>query len=145
MGKRDAQLVARALYTLADARDAVENGQSTAALDALDNAVEVLRSVAHSPGVSVAAASELLGVSEPTVRTWAKRGALRAVPRTTPAQIEVASLRLATRALAELRERGQDRDWLAALAGYLHDDRARRGNAVEEGSSQLRHSQLEPA
>ena len=42
MGKRDAQLVTKALYTLVDAREAVANGHRDAALDALDEAQEVL-------------------------------------------------------------------------------------------------------
>ena len=57
MGKRDAQLVTEALFTLVDAREAIENGHADAALDALEEAQEVLISVKHTPGVSVAAAS----------------------------------------------------------------------------------------
>jgi DNA-binding transcriptional regulator YdaS (Cro superfamily) len=145
MGKRDAQLVTQALYMLADARETLENGQRDAALNALEDAQELLRSVTHSPGISVAASGQLLGVSEPTVRSWAKRGALRAVPGTAPMQIESARLHLVSRALNELRERGQDRDWLAALADYLHDHQARRNTPVQEGISQLKRGRLEPA
>jgi hypothetical protein len=61
MGKRDAQLVTQALYTLGDAREAIESGHRDAALDALDEAEGVLSSVEHAPGVSVASASERLG------------------------------------------------------------------------------------
>lgn len=143
MGKRNAQLITQTLYTLSDARETLANGQCDVAIDALDDAQAMLRSMAHSPGVSVAAASELLGLSEPTVRSWAKRGVLQAVPGMAPMQIESASLHLASRVLAELRERGRDRDWLAALVDYLHDHQARRSTAVQEGISQLKRGQLE--
>lgn len=145
MGKRDAQLVTQALYTLVDAREAIENGHSDAALDALDEAQEVLISVKHTPGVSVAAASEQLGVSEPTIRSWIKRGVLSAVPKASPIQIEPESLHRVSRALAELRERGQDRDWLQAVVDYLHDREARKSDALQKGISQLKRGELEPA
>jgi hypothetical protein len=74
-----------------------------------------------------------------------QRGALRTVPGATPAQIEPESLRRVTRALAELRERGQDRDWLLALADYLDDISARRNPALREGLEQLRRGDYEPA
>jgi transposase-like protein len=145
MGKRDAQLVTQALYTLVDAREAIENGHSDAALDALGEVYEVLISVKHTPGMSVAAASEQLGVSEPTIRNWVKRGALSAVPKVSPMQIEPESLHRVSRALSELRERGQDRDWLQAVVDYLHDREVRKSDAVKGGIAQLPRGQLEPA
>ena len=145
MGKRDAQLVTQALYTLGDAREAIESGRRDAALDALDEAKGVLSSVEHAPGVSVAAAGERLGVSEPTIRSWVKRGALRAVPKSSPVQIEPESLHRVSRALAELRERGQDRDWLQAVVDELHDRETRQSDELRKGISQLKRGQLEPA
>ena len=145
MGKRDAQLVTEALYTLVDAREAIESGRADAALDALDEAQEVLISVRHTPGVSVATASQRLGVSEPTIRSWVKRGALETVPDSRPIQIEPESLHRVNRALAELRERGQDRDWLQALVDRLHDRDARGNDALRKGLAQLKRGQLEPA
>ena len=145
MGKRDAQLVTQALYTLGDAREAIENGHSDAALDALEEAQEALVSVKHTPGVSVAGASERLGVSEPTIRSWVKRGALEAVAGASPMQIDPESLHRVSRALAELRQRGQDRDWLQAVVDELHDREARRSDALRKGISQLKRGQLEPA
>lgn len=55
----------------------------------------------------VAAASKQLGVSELTIRNWVKRGALSAVPKIDPIQIEPESLRRVSRALSELRGHGQ--------------------------------------
>jgi Sigma-70, region 4. len=145
MAKRDAQLVTQALYTLVDAREAIESGHRDKALDALNETQEVLISVRHTPGVSVAAASERLGVSEPTIRSWVKRGALRAVPEASPVQIEPESLHQVSRVLLELRERGRDRDWLQALVDHLHDRDARKSDALREGLSQLKRGRLEPA
>lgn len=145
MGKRDAQLVTEALYTLVDAREAIESGRADAALDALEEAQEVLVSVRHTPGVSVATAGQRLGVSEPTIRSWVKRGALETVPDTRPMQIEPESLHRVNRALAELRERGRDRDWLQALVDHLHDREARGSDALREGLAQLKRGRLEPA
>lgn len=145
MGKRDAQLVAQALYAMVDVREAIENGQPDAALDGLDEVHKVLLSVKHTSGVNVAGASEQLGVSEPTIRSWVKRGALSAVPKVSPMQIEPESLHRVSRALAELRKCGQDRDWLRAVVDYLHDREARTGAAVEKGIAQLKRGQLEAA
>lgn len=50
-----------------------------------------------------------------------------------------------SRALAELRERGQDRDWSQAVVDSLHDRQARKSNAVQTGIAQLERGQLEPA
>lgn len=60
-------------------------------------------------------------------------------------QIEPESLHRASRALTELRERGQNRDWLQALVNYLHDREAREGDTLQEGISQLKRGKLEPA
>ena len=105
----------------------------------------MLISAKHTPGVSVAAASEQLGISEPTIRSWVKRGALSTVPKASPMQIEPESLHRVSRALSELRERGQGRNWLQAVVDYLHDREARESDALRKGISQLKRGQLEPA
>lgn len=79
------------------------------------------------------------------MRSWSARGALRAVPGTSPAQIEPESLRVVGRALAELRARGRDREWLRALLEELEDRAARRSAAVSEGLDQLARGELEAA
>lgn len=145
MGKREAQEVTQALFALVDARDAVEHDRRDAALSALDDVQAALKSVEHAPGVTVARAARKLGVSEPTVRAWIQRRALREIPGTTPTQVAPDSLRQVIRAVAELRERGQDREWLQALVDYL-DDRAVHGSdALREGLEDLRAGKLEPA
>jgi transposase len=95
--------------------------------------------------VPVAQAARRLGVSVPTVRSWIARGALRAIKGSSPVQVEPESLRSVSRALDELRERGQDRDWLQPLVDYLDDREARRSPALQEGLEQLARGELEPA
>jgi hypothetical protein len=51
----------------------------------------------------------------------------------------------ALRAAEELHARGQDRDWLAALADYLHDANDRRSDSVRQGLNELARGELEPA
>lgn len=145
MGKRQAQEVTQALFALFDARDAVEHDRRDAALSALDDVEAALQSVEHAPGVTVARAAHKLGVSEPTVRAWIERGALRAIPSTRPTQVDPNSLRDVVRAVGELRDRGVDREWLQALLDYLDDRAARRSEAVREGLDDLRAGKLEPA
>jgi len=145
MGKRDAQQITVALMALTDARDALVEDQRDAALQAVETAAGLLESVDHAPGVPVARAAARLGVSDKTVLTWIERGALRAVPDAKPRQVDPQSLRRAARALEELRQRGQNRDWLQALVDYLNDRGARRSDALREGLEELRKGKLEPA
>ena len=72
----------------------------------------------------VALAARRLGVSVPTVSSWIARDALlRAIKDSSPVEIEPKGLRNVSRALDELRERGQDR-------GRHHDENtARAGHA----------------
>jgi hypothetical protein len=101
--------------------------------------------IPDSLGLPVASAADYLGVSEPTVRSWVKRGVLRAVPSAKPVVIELPSLRSAHRAIEELRERGQDRDWLRALVDYLDDLAVRESPEVQRGLAELEAGELEPA
>ena len=145
MGKRDAQSVTMALISLHDARDALQSGRRDAAIQAMQEAHRTLEGIGHAAGVPVAHAARRLGVSVPTVRSWIARGALAAIDGSSPVEIEPQSLRSVGRALDELRERGQDRDWLQALVDYLDDRKARQSPALREGLAQLARGELEPA
>jgi hypothetical protein len=145
MGKRDEQSVTMALISLDDARDALASGRRDAAIHAMQEAHRTLEGIGHAAGVPVAQAARRLGVSVPTVRSWIARGALRVIKGSSPVEIEPESLRSVSRGLDELRERGQDRDWLQALVAYLDDREARRGPALKEGLEQLARGELEPA
>ena len=116
------------------------------AVDAITEAVDRLEAeVARGAGLSVEAAAQYLDVSAPTVREWMRRGVLERKADSKPAQIDRESARIVHRALAELRARGQDRDWLAALVDYLHDTRDRRSESVRKGLDELASGELEPA
>lgn len=101
--------------------------------------------MARGRGLSVEATAQYLGVSAPTVRTWVKRGVLERKPGSIPLQIDRDSARRVQRGLVELRERGQDREWLATLVDYLHDERDRRSEPVRQGLGELACGRLEPA
>jgi transposase len=126
-GKRSGQEVQRAVEEIAQAVDRLE------------------AEVARGTGLSVEAAAHYLDVSAPTVRAWIDRGVLERRTGSKPIQIDRESARRVHRGLAELRARGQDRDWLAALVDYLHDTRDRRSESVRTGLDELARGDLEPA
>ena len=83
-------------------------------------------------------------MSQPTVREWLKRGVLKRVPGSS-CRFDRSRLREVHRLLAELRERGQDRDWLRSFVDYVHDMAELRRPAVRRGLEQLERGELEPA
>jgi excisionase family DNA binding protein len=148
MGKREGQQVAYAVLELEDARDelAASGHGGSAAMERIDDALARLDGVSSvPPGLRVADAATYLQVSEPTVREWLKRGVLNRVPDTKPVLIERESLRRIHRLLAELRERGKDRDWLRAFVDYVHDRALIRSPAVQRGLAEMEAGDLEPA
>lgn len=148
MGKREGQQVAYAVLELEDARDALEaSGEDvSAAVKRIDDVVARLDGVASVPaGLPVADAATYLQVSEPTVREWLKRGVLSRVRDAKPVLIERESLRSVHRLLAELRERGKDRDWLSTFVDYVHDRAVIRSRTVQRGLAEMEAGDLEPA
>ena len=146
MTKRQSQQVAYAVVELSDARDELVSGSDvSAAVKRIDDALARLDSAAPSPGLPVAEAAAYLEVSEPTVRDWLKRGALKRIPESKPVLVERASLRRVHRLLAELRERGKDRDWLRSFADYVHDLALVRGADVQHGLADIEAGRFEPA
>lgn len=148
MGKRDGQQVAYAVVELQDARDALASsgGDVASALRRIDDAVARLDRVASVPaGLPVAEAAGYLGVSEPTIRTWMRRGVLGRVADTKPVLVERVSLRKVHGVLEALRERGQDREWLRAFVDYVHDLAVIRSPEVQRGLAEMEAGDLEPA
>jgi transposase-like protein len=167
--RRDQRDVAYAVVELADARDGLRttaltvlsDGATTSAAlrerlqigtQAIELALQHLTDIQArlqehlaAPGLPVSEAARYLGVSEPTVRAWLARGALTAVPEAKPVLVDIPSLRRVGHALAELRERGRDRDWTRALVDLLHDHAERRRPELLEGLDELRRGELEPA
>ena len=121
---------------------------SRAVTDALQRLTDVqarLNQEVTAAGVPVSEAARYLDVSEPTIRGWVARGLLESVPDTKPVLIEVATLRRVERALRELRERGQDRDWTRLLVDLLHDRAELAQPEIVAGLDELRRGMLEPA
>jgi hypothetical protein len=158
MATREQRATAEVLVGLDDVRDELSElvvpaqgklwspEKLVRAVAGLTEAAERLEAdVARGTGLSVEAAAQYLDVSAPTVREWMRRGVLERKVDSKPAQIDRESARIVHRALAELRARGQDRDWLAALVDYLHDLRDRRSEGVRKGLDELARGELEPA
>jgi excisionase family DNA binding protein len=148
MGKREKQQVAYAVLELEDARDELATAGKDLAptVKRLDDVVARLESDGlATPGLPVSDAAKYLKVSEPTIREWLRRGVLRQVAEAKPVLIERASLRDVHRLLEELRERGEDGEWLRAFVDYVHDMAARRSPGVQRGLAQMEAGELEPA
>jgi len=96
-------------------------------------------------GVPVAEAAKYLGISEPTVRLWVRRGALAALPGSKPVLIEHESLRRVGRAVRELRAKGEDREWLESVVRYVEDMADRSSPSVRQGLKELAEGKLQPA
>jgi predicted nucleic acid-binding protein len=171
MTKRDQHQVAYAVVELADAVDELQSsaGKRAGGKDAADApelveqlhaqqeaivaALELVRGasarleerVAVSPGLPVAETAEYLGVSEPTVRAWLDREVLERLAGSKPILVERDSVRRAGRLLHELRDRGQDRDWMQALVDLLHDRVEVQRPEIARGLDELKRGKLEPA
>lgn len=84
--------------------------------------VAVRDRLAHrDKGAKVSEASELLGVSPPTVRSWIDAGVLEKVPKSSPLRVDTLSLADVKRAVDLLRRHGRDRDLLSAVYRVLRD------------------------
>ncbi len=99
--------------------------------------------VAHrARGAKVAEASELLGISQPTVRTWIESGVLSAVPGSKPVRVDLLALADVKRALDLIREHVDDRQLLVHVMRVLRDQAALEG--AEEGLEDYRAGRVEP-
>jgi hypothetical protein len=167
--KRDQHQVAFAVVELADAADELQFSTGTmpgrgvgapelveqlrAQREAISAALELVRGasarleqrVAASPGLPVAETAEYLGVSEPTVRAWLGRGVLERLEGSKPILVGRDSVRRAGRLLQELRDRGQDRDWMQVLVDLLQDTAELQRPEIKQGLDELKRGRLEPA
>lgn len=158
MATREQRAAAEVLVDLDDVRDRLSElaaqgrgvqrsrAEVLRAVEDIAEAVDRLEAeVARGTGLSVEAAAQYLDVSAPTVREWMRRGVLERKADSKPAQIDRESARTVHRALAELRARGQDRDWLTTLVDYLHDAHDRHSESLRKGLDELARGELEPA
>jgi hypothetical protein len=95
------------------------------------------------PGVRLSVAAGLLGVSERTVRDWAKRGPLDLVPDAKPARVSTTSLARVVPLVKQLQAMGQDRDLLRALVERLEDERVRSLPRVKKSLKQMERGDYE--
>lgn len=152
MTKRDRQQVAYAVVELLDLQDELrglrvgDDARIAELLEQLDEIASRLEATtARTPGLSVAAAADYLGVSEPTVRAWLRNGLLSAIDGVKPIVIDPTTLRTVHRLLVELRERGKDPAWLRSFVDYVHDLSVIRSPAVQNGLAEMKAGHLEPA
>lgn len=89
----------------------------------------------HAPPVSVAVAARLLGVSQPTVRDWAKRGILQPVKKS-PQAVSLESVRGVQRALAEIRHFADVKGRYVALLEARADRRLLERDDVVAGAAE---------
>jgi len=115
---------------LSEARGSLEQGDVTTAVADIELALEALERVA--PSVSVAEASTVLGVSEPTVRLWIDKGLLDLVEN---APVKVAAHDVAALAdrLQVLRDAGLDKKQWAAILRAARDRQELRLPGAAEG------------
>lgn len=88
------------------------------------------RRLADAPPVRPGIAARLLGVSEPTVRSWVERGILQAVSRRPRLLLDPESVLTLRDLVDELRAVGQDRNLAEALSHRLADEHARRSRSA---------------
>lgn len=102
--------------------------------------------LAADRGVKVSDAARMLGLSQPTVRSWMDVGVLDAVPGTPPARVDILSLAAVKQAVDLLREHGQDRNLLVAVMRLLRDRAALEGEGegVREGFDDLAAGRVVP-
>lgn len=86
-------------------------------------------------GAKVSEAADVLGISQPTVRSWIEAGVLPAVAATKPVRIDVLALAETKRALDLIREHADDRQLLVHVMRVLRDRAALEGS--EEGFADL--------
>lgn len=100
--------------------------------------------VAREPGMKVADAARVLGLTPPTVRAWLQSGVLDDVQGTSPVRVDMRSLAEVKHTVDLLREHGHDRNLLVAVMRILRDRAALDGDGVAEGFEDLAAGGLVP-
>lgn len=146
MTKREQQALASGFITLEDTlhrtEDALQNGtvkQALSELQETQNAVAAMRPA----GIDVAQAATALGVSEPTVRAWARRGLMHIV-REQPMTLAFVSVVDLRRDLGRLRETAtSEKRWQSLLAAAA-DQRELAAPGAREGLADALAGNTEP-
>lgn len=111
-------------------------------LPAGDERAQVLESVAErwlasAPGLRPSIAAVLLGLSEPTVRAWAKRGILRVRSGKPRLLLDPASVLEVRQLVSELRLAGQTRDLFDEVYNRLADEQQLADPDLAESLAQM--------
>ncbi|MEJ7891618.1 MAG: hypothetical protein WKF94_03160 [Solirubrobacteraceae bacterium] len=117
------------------AEHAILNGDRVEAAKSL--AAARRRRLRNAPAIPVAVAAKLLKVSEPTIRSWLDTGVLDDAG-TKPRAVRVESIVRVHRLLADLRERGQDRNIRSALLARLDDEVTLKDDRLRESLAGMR-------
>jgi hypothetical protein len=117
------------------AEEAVLSGDPEGAAKALAEAKR--RRLRAAPPIPVSVAAKLLKVSEPTIRSWLDTGVLEDAG-VKPRGVRIESVAHIHRVLAELRERGQDRNVRQALLARLDDELTLSDERLRKSISSMR-------
>jgi hypothetical protein len=146
MTKRQQRALAAGFITLEDSlhrtEDALQNGTVEQALSQLQETHHAIAAMQPTE-IDVAQAAVALGVSEPTVRAWARRGLIDVV-RQRPMMLGFPSVVDLRRDLARLRESaGSEKRWQALLAAAA-DQREFAQDGAREGFADAIAGNTEP-
>lgn len=127
------------LITLQQLADHEDDPDRRRSLDAVRD-----RLAARDRGVKVSEAARVLGLSQPTIRSWIEAGVLDPVPSVTPVRVDVGSLAAVKHAVDLLREHADDRRLLADVMRLLRDRAALEGEGVRQGFDDLAAGRVVP-
>ena len=96
----------------------------------------------RDPGAKVSEAASILGVSQPTVRSWIDAGILPLIPKTKPVRVDVLALADLKRAVDLVRANLDDRQLLVHVMRRLRDEAALDG--ASEGIEDYRAGRTVP-
>jgi hypothetical protein len=99
------------------------------------------RWLASAPGMRPSIAASLLGLSEPTVRAWARRGILRIRNRQPRLLLDPASVLEVRQLVGELRMAGRTRDLLDEVYNRLADEQQLADPDLAESLAQMRRGE----
>jgi hypothetical protein len=146
MTKQEKRALAAGFITLEDTlhrtEDALQNGSVEQALSELQETQHAVAAMRPAE-IDVAQAATALGVSEPTVRAWARRGLMNVV-REHPMTLTFPSVVDLRRRLERLREvAGNERRWQSLLAAAA-DQRELGEPGAREGLAEALAGETEP-
>ena len=98
----------------------------------------------REPGAKVSEAAAVLGISQPTVRTWIGSGVLTPVGGAKPVRVGALALAETKRALDLIREHAEDGQLLVHVMEVLRDRAALQGEGAREGFDDLAAGRVVP-